>query len=154
MRRTVSCLAMSVALGGAALADQVTLPVNQALAVANGLQALSRGSQQVVKDQVLTVPFDLSADVRIAIAKDATRIAEALAPIQKELQAIRETLCPDNACPTDGQAKFDAEANKAGGRTITVDLVLLDQTGLNLDKNTGIGSDILQALSPVATFMK
>ena len=139
-----------------ALAEPITLTINEAGAVSQGLAAMARGEQKVVKDgekqTVVTVPAYLSPAVRIAIGKDIARIEVVLKPVREEIAAMVRA-CGDK-CEGAGKAKLDEQVAAEGLKTVTMDLVTFTVPELQLDRNVAITPDMLRAAGPVLPFMR
>ena len=129
------------ALAGPAVAEPLKLTVNQAFSVSVGIAQLDKGYEEPAKndgkDVVLHRSFLFSPAVRIALAVNASRISDAIAPAQKALKAARDKISPNGG-------ELDKESRKA-----EFDLTPLSQDDLALDKNTGVTAAVIQALLPI-----
>jgi hypothetical protein len=142
------------ALAGPAVAEPLKLTVNQAFSVSVGIAQLDKGYEEPAKndgkDVVLHRSFLFSPAVRIALAVNASRISDAIAPAQKALKAARDKISPNGGeLDKESRKALDVEIEKIGAQPLEIDLTPLSQDDLALDKNTGVTAAVIQALLPI-----
>lgn len=155
-------LLLAVLFAASLFADPVKLKF-QPLAELNGaLQSLD-GSERAYENvslpngqtgtRVLRVPFDLKAAVRIGIARDISAVKFALESFEAKRQIILLQVSP--GAPEKIQndpallAKFMTAWTEATKDPITVDLFLLTEEDLNLDKNKDLANATIAGLAPI-----
>jgi hypothetical protein len=154
LKLAVYIFAAMFALAGSALAEPVKLTVNQAFSVAVGIDQLNKGATQIVKDGAketqAQVPFAFAPAVRVALAVDASHIADAIGPAQRALKSAREKLATAGGELDDASRKaLEAEAEKIGAQIVEIELTPISESDLALDKNPGISAATIQALLPI-----
>jgi hypothetical protein len=143
-----------VTTAAAALAEPTKLTVNQAFSVSIGIDQLNKGSTQILRDGVketqAQIPFAFSPAVRVALAVDASRIADAIGPAQRALKSAREKLGGNGGeLEAESRKALEVEAEKIGAAIVEIDLTSISQDDLALDKNPGVTAATIQALLPI-----
>ena len=154
--RPAAALALlcGVVVANSALAEPMTLTVNQAFSVSIGIDQLNKGATQIIKDGAketqAQTPFAFGPGFRVALAVDASHISDAIGPAQRALKAAREKLASAGG-ELDAEARkaIDAEADKIGAQILEIDLAPITEDQLALDKNPGISAATIQALLPI-----
>lgn len=141
-------------LASPSLAEPMKLTVNQAFSVSVGIAQLDKGFEEPAKNEgkdiILHRAFVFSPAVRIALAVDASRISDAIAPAQRELKAAHEKVAPNGgALDAETRKALDAEADRIGATIVDVELTPISQDDLALDKNANITAAAIQALLPI-----
>ncbi len=160
MRAAVLTLLAALAFAGGARAEPVSLTVDDAYQVQAALKAISQGAVKKIKDgereSGFNEPFKLSDKVRIAVGKDLARIQTALAPFEAEVRQVREAICGAGKCSEEAETKLHVEvaAMAAKAKRLDLDLIPLTEPELQLPDNPGITPQTLQALAPIAAFMR
>lgn len=111
------------------------------------------GQNGATNTRILRVPYDLKTPVRIALAKDLSALKQALDAFEQKRQVALNTVSP--GAPERVQndpallAKFVTAWNAAVLEPVIVDLVLISEEDLNLDKNKDLPGSVLSGLGPI-----
>ena len=143
-------------MAGGALAEPVSLSVAQALGISGALNALD-SHDQVIKDgsveKVVKVPYQLSGQVRLAIAQDLTKLKAVVADFQTARNGKIAELAPDGKTIPPGsdlEQKFGRELTEMLGVKQDLDLTKLSVKDLGLESaNNPIPPSVLSELSPL-----
>lgn len=149
----------SILFATSAFAESKNYTVNDLFNLSNGLNEINKGYTKIVKDGPKETPvpeqFDFTPSVKISFAKNIVRVSSALEPIQKEIQAIRNSLCGKTNCTKQEDIdNLNKEIMKISQKTVSLDLIELSENDLKLDVNKEISPVTLNQLKSILPFLK
>jgi len=150
----VYIIATLFALAGSAMANPIKLTTMQAYSVLSGINQINGGYDESVtkdgKEVALHRSFVFAPNVRIALAVNASKLTDAIAPAQKAVKAANQIVAAkDGKIDPEARKALDAEIEKISNEIIEVDLTPISESDLALDKNMQINAATIQLLLPI-----
>lgn len=159
IRYLVSLFTVSFILGfvgtsiAASMPETITLTIEQSLNISSALMSLD-GQEKIIKDgdkeKSVKVPYQLSGNTRLAIAKNMTKLNEIAKSYNDARTALVGQFSVDGKIEpnSDNEKKFTIEMKKVIATEQHLDLTKIKISDLNLDANQ-IPGTVLALLNPI-----